>query len=104
MADTPDSPSNILWNWENVQFPVFTPINPAEVEANANPEAMHSWKFIEKFNAKDTSPITVVDAATQATRNAQIVRITRSILPTTTKDATDIQVLQLHRDHFAGRY
>jgi hypothetical protein len=91
-------------NPENVQFPVYTTINPTQVAAEADPEAMHSRVFIQKFTAKDTSPITVVDDATQAARNQQIIRITKALLARTLKDASDAQVLQMHRDHFAGRF
>lgn len=88
----------------NVQFPVFTPINPDIAQAKADPEALKSYQFIEKFNARDTAPITVVDDATQAARNQQIIKLTKRLCARATEKATDAQVLALHRDYFAGRY
>lgn len=89
--------------WDlNVQFPVYTPINPDQ--AIRPPGAIKCYEFIAKFTAKDTSPVTVVDAATQAQRDAQVIRLTRSLLAPAADEATDAQVLQLHRDYMAGRY
>jgi hypothetical protein len=95
--------SDPLWKYAaNVQFGVGTPINPTL--AIQPPEALKSYEFIAKFNARDTTPIVVTDAATQAARNAQVVKLTRALVGLATENATDEQVLNLHRDYFAGRY
>lgn len=86
----------------DVQFPVGTPIDPSA--ARIPPDALKSYQFIERFTAKDTAPIMVTDDASQVLRDAQVVKMTRSILGGSTQGATDLQVLQLHRDYMAGRY
>lgn len=95
--------TNPLWKYAaNVQFGVGTPIDPSVTPVP--PEAIKSYKFIERFNAKDTAPITVVDVASQAARDQQVIRITKGIVGDTVEFATDEQILNLHRDYMAGRY
>lgn len=92
-----------LWKYAaDVQFGVGTPIDPST--ATRPPEAMKSYQFIARFNTRDSAPIVVTDATTQAARNAQIVKLTRGILGEATSGATDEQVLNLHRDFMAGRF
>lgn len=96
---TCDDP-RIKYGW--VDFPAATPIDPAR--AIRPPGALKSHEFIAKFQAKDTNPITVIDAATQAQRNAQIVSITKGLVAPSVQGATEEQILNLHRDYMAGRF
>jgi hypothetical protein len=94
--------TNPLWKYAaNVQFGVGTPINPSMPPATP---AVKGYQFIERFAAKDTAPITVVDAASQAARDQQVIRITKGIVGDVVEFATDEQILNLHRDYMAGRY
>jgi hypothetical protein len=96
-----DHDTDPLWKYvAGVQFGVGTPINPET--AVRPPEALKGYQFIARFNARDTAPIAVVDDATQAERDAQVVKLTRAILAAATENATDEQVLNLHRSYFAG--
>lgn len=90
----------------NVQFPVFTTIDPDT--AIRPPEAMKSWEFIKRFNEKDTAPIQVTDDASQAARDQQVIKITRGMLSATLSAtlemATDKQILDEWRDYMNGRF
>jgi hypothetical protein len=87
----------------NVQFPKPNRFNPEAAEAKAGASALKSYQYIPKFRARDTAPVTVVDAATQAARNVQIIRICKSLCPGLSDGVTDTQILDLHRDYMAGR-
>lgn len=75
------------------------------MSSEARPVEPHkSYEFIARFTALDNAPIVVVDDASQAARDAQIIKLTRVILGGTTHKATDAQVLKLYDDYLAGRY
>lgn len=80
-----------------------TRINP-DVEAKKVPDgAMGSRSYIPKFERLDTQPIEVVDDETAIRRNRQIIAICKRLCPLATKNASDQQILGLHRAFMAGR-
>lgn len=63
--------------------------------------SLNSRRFITRFQAADTAPVQVVDAATQAQRDAQIVQITRRICALDPA-VTDAQALALYGTFLKG--
>lgn len=63
--------------------------------------SLNSRRFITRFQAADTAPVQVVDAATQAQRDAQIVQITRRICALDPA-VTDAQALSLYNTFLKG--
>lgn len=63
--------------------------------------SLNSRRFITRFQAADTAPVQVVDAATQAQRDAQIVQITRRICALDPA-VTDAQAMSLYNTFLKG--
>lgn len=66
--------------------------------------SLNSQRYIARFTAADTAPIAVIDdgGVSQGLRDAQIVKLARSIFGQEVQKATDIQVLNMHRTALMG--
>jgi hypothetical protein len=75
--------------------------DPVAMVKSTERSSLNSRRFITRFQAADTAPVQVVDATTQAQRDAQIVQITRRICALDPA-VTDAQALALYGTFLKG--
>lgn len=78
---------------------VYDPVALARMAAQ---RSMPSRRYIRLFQAADTAPITVTDAASQGARDRQVILICRRICAEQTRNVADAQVLAFHTTLLKG--